>query len=437
MKNKMTDTSVKNFIGSREDLVDVMKMMAAIRDEAMKVGSTDEDKKDKYLSLVNILSTGITKFQQGIVKEKIEKISKILDKQDGVAGYDPTQDCYWREKNPTLVQSLDDLLIALQGEHFTRIDDKHHILQAIRFLKAENLPISEKNQLYLSITPYNERAEVPKEGFFKRAASMLLGSTYVVETSPSNKRTLKVYGDAENLDYVMKEATKLGYTKLEAILKYNEATQVRRSITSNIERSSLEVSDLPSSLQGKLVRITKGLTESALAKEYCILGIPLKDTREAPTQDSRAVEYMKVVAETETPDNIEDNLVVSNGNLNMFGKKFEKFVNEAAEKKKVQKNGVEPVIDKDNQFILYHSEGRVDQYSKFTTLLCTKGVRYIVSTISDDLPENYLAGVTEILRNSQDPEAKVSEIATRFNVKFVNLTKYQRDRQPEVYEGFK
>lgn len=434
----MADTNVKTFIGSREDLVDVMKMMAAIRDEAMKVGSTDDEKKDKYISLVNILSTGITKFQQGIVKEKIEKISRILDKQDGVAGYDPTQDCYWRERNPSLVQSLDDLLIALQGEHFTRIDDKHHILQAIRFLKAENLPINEKNELHLSITAYNDRAEVPKESFFKRAASMLLGSTYVVETDSSNKKTLKVFGDAENLDYVMKEATKLGYTKLEAVLRYDDAVQVKRNITgSNIDRSSLVVHDLPSSLQGSITRLTRGLTEKALSKEYCILGIPLKDNREAPAQDSRAVEYLKAIAEAETPDNIEENLIVSNSNLNAFGKKFINFVNTVAEKKKVPKTNVEPIIDRDNQFILYHSEGKVDQYSKFTTLLCTKGARYIVSTISDDLPEDYLTGIKEILRNGQDPETKVSEIANKFNVKFVNLTRYERDKQPEVYEGFK
>lgn len=433
----MVDTT-NNFIGSRDDLVNVMKMMAALRDKTLAVKNITDEQKDEYLSLVNVLSTGISRSQQPIVRQKREKIEKMLDGENGVAAYDPMQDEYWRERNPKLTQNLDDLLIALQGEHFTRIDDKHHVLQAIRFLRAEKLKGTEKTNVKLSISPYNDKIEVPEESIFKKTLSMFLGATYIVETSKNDKTALRVFGDPENIDYAMKEAAKLGYNTIEAIVESSAGRKLQGVINgSKVMSNYLSVSDLPSALQGTLSRLARGITEKGLKEDYCLIRIPLTSPREAPAQDNRAIEYMKAIAETLVPRDIEENLVVGTGNFNSFGKKFISFVDAEAIKKKVPKPEIEPILDRENQMVVYHTESRVDRYSKFTTLLCSKDRRYILTTISDKIPEDYLPNLTKIMINGQNPESKVAEIADRFGVKFVNLTKYDQDQQPETYEGLR
>lgn len=246
MSVNLEDNDINN------DMNAIIAAMAKIRAEASTDKGISDKQKDEYLHLTYRLACGIKATADETTLTRMQKIASTLDRNPKLMAYDPRQDGFWKQKESAFIKTLDTLLISTEGDRFSSIDDKHHILQAIKYLAAGET-LEEKERIYDSIVPFNGGIlENAKSNFFTRVLGNLFGKNIQVESI--DQLVLKSDSGAETLDELKQIAKDRGYTKLRIKIpqderrefeRKNSNTQVIGVIENNQNESLREPSQLP------------------------------------------------------------------------------------------------------------------------------------------------------------------------------------------------
>ena len=194
----------------QEDIVKVLESMSKIRSAALVDNKLDEKQKDEYLHLAYRLASGIEALADNSLLGKMDSLVKIVDKDKRLLRYDYLQDNYWRKNNPEFTSTLDRILISIFADDLSSLSNKHHILQAIKFLGVKESPFEEKEKVYETISPVNGRVKEQKK---KSLKEKLFGYSYRIEQE--DEFVLKVKGNTQFLDDLVEQATDLGYNELQ------------------------------------------------------------------------------------------------------------------------------------------------------------------------------------------------------------------------------
>ena len=113
------------------------------------------------------MASGIEGIADNGMFSKMQRITKILEKNNILLSYDPLQDGYWKKREKEFVQTLDDLLFSVVKDDFETIETKHHILQAVKYLAVKDSSFEERELIYNTILPFN-KAILPKDMLLER-----------------------------------------------------------------------------------------------------------------------------------------------------------------------------------------------------------------------------------------------------------------------------
>src|SRR3989338_9754321 len=176
----------------REDISKIIKSMSEIRAETVTSTGISNEKKDEYLHLAYRLASGIEGIADNGMFSKMQRITKILEKNNVLLKYDPMQDGYWRKREKEFVQTLDDLLFSVVKDDFETIETKHHVLQAVKYLAVEGSPFKEREEVYDTILPFHGPSKLENNDFGRKLLGKLFGNQYNV----SSLEELTLYVDA-------------------------------------------------------------------------------------------------------------------------------------------------------------------------------------------------------------------------------------------------
>jgi hypothetical protein len=196
----------------RKDMSVIMESMAKIRAEAIQDIEIPSAKKDEYLHLAYRLASGLKATLDDSRRQKLNVVASKLDKNPTLLAYDPAQDGHWKKTECDFINTLDELLISFEGDSFASLDDKHHLLQAIKYLAAGD-SIEERQKIYDTILPFQGGvAPNSNSSKLKNVFKSVFGRS--ISTQKVNSLTLKVEDGFEFLNELTLEARALGYSRL-------------------------------------------------------------------------------------------------------------------------------------------------------------------------------------------------------------------------------
>lgn len=237
----------------RKDLNKVLDSMNSIRQIEIDDGNISDEAKDRYLHLSYRLASMLEIFPEDKIQQKLDAVREALNKNNALLNYDFLQADFWKENAPEFDSALDKLLIAVRKENLTSIEEKHHIMQAAKYLLSVNASDDDRMKVYFSILPYSTNSMQYNRGLFKEE----LKKRDIKNIERGNGLVLKVenYSDLERL---VKDAAVLGFKTLnvlttkrnydEAKNKYN-VTLVRDIKTSGDKAGLEELVGGPSRMQ--------------------------------------------------------------------------------------------------------------------------------------------------------------------------------------------
>jgi len=76
---------------------------------------------------------------------------KQLDRNPALFAYDYLQDGFWRESEPEFTRSLDNIVISLEEDDFADLEDKHHLLNALKYLGSKDEELKKRLEIYDTI----------------------------------------------------------------------------------------------------------------------------------------------------------------------------------------------------------------------------------------------------------------------------------------------
>ncbi len=131
----------------------IIKNMQRIRQHNLLSHKANDKEKQNYLCLSQSLASAIENFKDDLLAKKIQEVYVESDKNSELMKYDALQERNWRIKEPVFSKALDDILVAFRKEDFIWIDEKHHIFNALKCLKAKEKSLQERICMYDSILP--------------------------------------------------------------------------------------------------------------------------------------------------------------------------------------------------------------------------------------------------------------------------------------------
>ena len=193
------------------DISKIIKSMSEIRAETMTDRKLSDTQRDEYLHLAYRLASGIEGIADNGMFSKMQRITKILEKNNILLSYDPLQDGYWKKREKEFVQTLDDLLFSVVKDDFETIETKHHVLQAVKYLAVKDGSFEERELIYNTILPFN-KAILPKDMLLERFRGSIFGKAYKIEKT--DDLTLRVFGKCKDLDSLLEDVHGLGYKRM-------------------------------------------------------------------------------------------------------------------------------------------------------------------------------------------------------------------------------
>lgn len=132
-----------------------IEQMDALRDKQLAQGKLSDEEMDGYLSMSYALFEHIQSYDDAYVASRAATVRKALIGNKNILQYDILQDGFWREAEPAMSVALDDLTIALRGDDFLDMSEKHHVLGAIKHAICEGAGLEERIAVYDTILPRN------------------------------------------------------------------------------------------------------------------------------------------------------------------------------------------------------------------------------------------------------------------------------------------
>ncbi len=200
------------------DLNSIIFAMDGIRNEQINNNKVSEESKNEYLHLTYRLASIVRSFASdeknypGLV-DKMQTAVNELNNTPALVCYDVFQDEFWEKTSPKFTEALDGALIQLRGDMFSGLHEKHHLLNAIKYIAVEEEPLEAKVQIYNTILPFNDVSKIP----------------YAEKTIKKLGKKIKIDGlkitaeQCDDLDKLVKMAGYLGFHEVKAVVDIDEA----------------------------------------------------------------------------------------------------------------------------------------------------------------------------------------------------------------------
>ncbi len=199
----------------RNDLDAVMKAMSAIRKENLRKEKITPETKDEYLHLTYRLASLIERLSDKAMLSNMKTVADHVNKNPALLSYDYSQEEFWQEVEPEFSTSLDSIAIALRGDSFSDIREKHHVLNAIKFLGSADGTPEEKFETYEKILPFMDNSAIKdKDKVLKKQLGSIKGITIKDDTITAK--------NTKNLEALLKQAGYMGFKGVRVPMKMDE-----------------------------------------------------------------------------------------------------------------------------------------------------------------------------------------------------------------------
>ena len=250
----------------KSDIVKIIDSMSKIRLESLKNSQLSDEQKDEYLHLTYRLTSGIAGLSDQKLIERMEYIIKSMEKDPRLLHYDYMQDNYWKRDNQKFNRTLDKVVISVLGDNLHTLEDKHHVLQAIKFLGVTESPFEEKERIYGTILPFNGRVKNPrKRNKLSDLIGKIFGYSYRIEED--TEFNIKVNDiDPEFLEDIIREVQDYGYKALETVMT--------KADFDRLKIPNAQITDAPNGNinNGSLQEIVRKSIRYTLPLSYPLLG---------------------------------------------------------------------------------------------------------------------------------------------------------------------
>ena len=196
------------------NMAKITEVMERLRREGQATGELSYEKKNEYLHLAYRLASCIEALSDKEMVEKMNEVVKQFDKSSLFFAYDFAQDNFWRENEQEFSKNLDRIVIGLAGDNFSGLEDKHHILNALKYLGSANEPLEKRLEVYDTILPVNNLSREKYRGILLKR---LGAKSYA---NQENTKTLFVpFGDVN--ERLIKSLEFFGFDHLETYAENN------------------------------------------------------------------------------------------------------------------------------------------------------------------------------------------------------------------------
>ncbi|MBI4919507.1 hypothetical protein HY837_06245 [archaeon] len=160
--------------------------------------------------------------------------------------------------------------------------------------------------------------------------------------------------------------------------------------------------------------------------KYCLVNISLVDP-EAKDNTVNFFDYFTRIARVEVPQEVEDNLVWSPANHHQYGLQFGGFLNEKIPALKEDKS-LERELNKESQNYLLYNIREIEDFTKITALVCSRGERYVVSLVCDSNVKDKIKTISTVLGNKTITQSeKAKDLCARMNAYYTRIAKVSKD----------
>jgi hypothetical protein len=404
---------------TKDEISDILSEMDRLRFESLSNHIVLKSEKDQYLQFVSRLATTLDSLEDGEIRDLLGKLAKFTGKHEDLLVYDPNQDGFWRKRYSGFVENTDSLLIRVVGDRFSRVETKHHLVQATKYFTVEGRGWSVKNPVYDSITPFN--AAVPldfNEGLFPGILAGLFGE--FPDVSHEDDFTLKVKGILSAKKFPFEKmidfAKGRGYRELKFRVKSLELPALRKKFASITSEGQSEV---------------RGFSSYYYVDDVGVV------VRELPKPSFDLLPVYENIASFDVPEIVEQNLRWGHDNHNNFGNQFSEYIRENQTFELPKGVMLESEIDRERHLVLYeHTIGDGD-FRKDSFLVCGPGYRYIVTALMNDpLEDNYNNPILDVLTSNISDERKLHELVHETEAKCLRLRRFEKSRCVFDLEGF-
>ena len=202
------------------DVISVLNSMETIRREELVSNRIGDNKKNEYLHLAVRLASGIEALADEKTLGKMDFVVKQLDRNPALMAYDYLQDGFWRESEPEFTRSLDQLLIGLKQDSFSGLEDKHHLLNALKYLGSKDEELKKRLEIYDTILPFNTPS-------MERNRKLFLASLEKYGKIDVKNGGLKVR-EAKDLDKLLNAAGFFGFSDVDVVLSPAELNTIEK-----------------------------------------------------------------------------------------------------------------------------------------------------------------------------------------------------------------
>ena len=346
-----------------EEMKTTLKRMQVLRDNMLLEGKIDDKNLDVYGFLSSRLGQAL--LADRAFAQLVRQINRRID--NALLFYDPRQSGYWEEKAPGVLSALDNILLRIKKDEFDSIEDRHHILQAIKYSNIDDIKSMHRNdpQLLQSIRPaHGAVPDNAKQGWLERTFGILLGATYTTEQQ--DLQTWRVRGSAEYVRDVIEEAKNRGYSTVLFDVKHN-ATQTLISKLENAGYEGLRVGR-PASKENSVFANSENDTVEVTIEHQPLVRAP----NPLPT-------FEKILEIVPSPE-AENSLELAPGNYYTYGHAFIECVMDRLPKDAVI---VKPAVDKENSLVIFDQTVEIGPYTRSSKLYCSAGIRKIITAITE------------------------------------------------------
>ena len=204
----------------REDFLKVMSAMDRIRKERISDREITREQKNEYLHLAVRLASGIEALADEKTLGKMDFVVKQLDRNPALFAYDYLQDGFWRESEPEFTRSLDNIVISLEEDDFADLEDKHHLLNALKYLGSKDEELKKRLEIYDTILPFNTPSMEQNRKLFEGELKRLR-----IEGIQEQDEITANVKNSDDVERVLSVAQKLGFSNVKTIIgkkKYEE-----------------------------------------------------------------------------------------------------------------------------------------------------------------------------------------------------------------------
>ncbi len=348
----------------RMDIANNIATMDRIRAEAIAERSVSDAVKDEYLHLTYRVSSGLAALPDPWFGDRIKEIDEMLRREPALAGYDPLQDTRWAAQEPKFSDRLERVLISALSDRFGGTDEKHHLLQAIRYLGTKDQMPAERDVTLTSILPYRAPAAIEsrKRRWYERVIDFAVAENHVVEIERDLTLRFKSVVSAGSIGDLVDFATRQGFLDVRMPIAASEYRQYKGQILNYTK----DVRDAPNNTVELRFTTT---------------------THTAVSETGPVSEFLTAICDAEILPEILASLRQGPENHHAFGQAFMKAIDENVPRPAAE---LRTEINRPFGSVTYRHTTQMGKYRKDLAALCTQDRRYLITSTScrkdDPLP---------------------------------------------------